>query len=476
MIEAKHAGPEECHRWATTHAGMVRIGMRRWDILFLLGCALIFGATGAQAAEDTEAIVWQGVEEIAAGRGEKGPWRQNDSRYDYVDDPAVAIDDQGNMAVVWVDQKRKDVLFRRIASGGPRQAMRPNEASAQPINVSRSPATFSWLPRIAFVPGDSKKIRLIWQEIIFSGASHGGEIFFARSENGGQSFEPPVNISNSTGGDGKGRISRDVWHNGSLDMALGPDGSVHAVWTEYDGMLWSAHSFDGGRSFSNPRHIAGSRIKPARAPAIAIGKDGALYLAWTTGESDSADILLARSDDKGVSFGRPQTVAASPGYSDAPKLAVDAKGRLHLAYAESDGDAFGSYHVRYTRSFDGARSFEAPRELFAASLGSGEGAGFPSLAIDGNDTVILSWELYPGKDGRPRGLGYTVSGDGGQWFAPPRVMPGSIDPAGGSNGSYQGLLMKKLAVNGRGTLAVVNSSMKPQAHSRAWLMRGKVAR
>jgi hypothetical protein len=33
-------------------------------------------------------IKWQGISEIAEGRGEKGPWQQNESRYDYVDDPA----------------------------------------------------------------------------------------------------------------------------------------------------------------------------------------------------------------------------------------------------------------------------------------------------------------------------------------------------------------------------------------------------
>ncbi len=86
----------------------------------------------------------------------------------------------------------------------------------------------------------------------------------------------------------------------------------------------------------------------------------------------------------------------------------------------------------------------------------------------------MLWELF--RDSRhwyyPRGLALAVSRDAGRSFTPPAVVPGSIDPAGGFNGSNQGLLMKKLAVNGRGAVAIVNSSLKANERSRVWLIRG----
>ena len=54
------------------------------------------------------------------------------------------------------------------------------------------------------------------------------------------------------------------------------------------------------------------------------------------------------------------------------------------------------------------------------------------------------------------------------------MVPGSSDPAGGWNGSHQGLLMRKLGVNRAGDIAVVNSSLKPNEQSRVWLMRGRL--
>jgi hypothetical protein len=422
--------------------------MMRWLAAFLASLL----ATPVPAGD----IAWMPGVEIAAGRALRGPWKQNESRYDYVDDPSVAMADDCTVALVWVDQGRKDVFFQHLAADATR--------SGEPLNVSRSPATFSWLPRIALAPGNRRQIFILWQEIIFSGGSHGGDILFARSEDGGKTFSQPLNLSNSVAGDGKGRINRDVWHNGSLDLAASANGMLYAAWTEYEGALWVARSRDGGRSFL-PR----SRIhdaKPARAPSLALAPGGAVYLAWTVGEDDGADIRVAKSTDAGASFRSPVLVQRSEGYSDAPKLAVDRAGTLHLAYAESFDGPFGRYRVLYTRSTDGGQTFKPPRAVSAAN------AAFPSLSLDSADDVYVAWELFDDHRRRPRGLGFAISRDLGRTFTAPAPVPESADRAGGRNGSHQGLLMKKLAVNGNGAIAIVNSSLNDDRGSRVWLIRG----
>jgi hypothetical protein len=419
---------------------------------------LLFLALLVTSAASAAELSWERSTDVATGGGERGPWQQNESRYDYVDDGTVAMNDLGQISVAWVEQKAKDVFFQRFSADGVRQLNRP-------VNVSRSPGTFSWLPRIAIAPYEPQKILLLWQEIIFSGGSHGGDILFARSDDRGTTFSQPLNLSRSPGGDGKGRISKDLWHNGSLDIAAGNDGAVYAAWTEYEGALWLARSRDGGRTFSAPARLSGDEAHPARAPSLAVALDGTLYLAWTTGEDRAADIRVAKSSDGGGTFGAPQIVARTKGFSDAPKLAVDARGMLHLVYAE-DG------RVWYTRSEDGAQHFAPPRAISAA------GAGFPSLGLDSHDNPHVLWELYPEARKPPRGLGIAWSRDRGKTFLPPAVVAGSADPSGGSNGSHQGLLMQKLAVNRHGALAIVNSSLKEGerdgGRSRVWLIRGRV--
>jgi len=442
--------------------------MGRWLAQHLAGAAAIVFAAAAVAAPDP-GLVWHPVVEVAHGPAEQGPWRQSGSRYDYVDDGTVAIDGDGGLAVAWVDQARKTVLLQRFtAGGGPR--------FTQPVDVSRQPATFSWLPRLAFAPDAPGHLYVAWQEIVFSGGSHGGEILFARSDDGGRTFAAPLNLSRSKGGDGKGRIDRDIWHNGSFDLVAGPDGAVHAAWTEYGGALWHSRSVDGGRSFSPPRRVAGGDRVPARGPALAVGRDGTLLLAWTVGDDPGADIRLATSRDGGATFGAPRVVGPSRGWSDAPKLAVDQRGVVHLVYAESPDGPAGLAHVRYARSPDGGRTFAAPRAISAPMPGGAMGASYPSLALDARGNVVVTWELSHAMRQQPRGLAITVSRDGGGSFTPPALVPQSADPRGGVNGSRQGLLMKKLALGEQGAIAVVNSSFQAGVRSRVWLMRGNLQR
>jgi hypothetical protein len=429
----------------------------------------IAAALGLAAAVFAQAgLTWKTPLEIAVGGGVRGPWQQNESKFDYVDDASVALDARGAAAVAWVDQRRKDVLFQVFDATGAARFRTP-------VNVSRSPGVFSWLPRVVVSRAHPGVFYLLWQEIVFSGGSHGGDIFFSRSPDGGRYFAKPINLSSSKPGDGKGRITKDIWHNGSFDLVEGLDGAVYVAWTEYEGPLWFTRSTNGGASFSNPVRIAGAApAKPARAPALATAADGSVYLAWTLGEDDGADIRIAKSTDGGRTFGDATVVSKTPAYSDAPKLAVDRAGTVHVVHGESAGGPFDRYHVRYTRSRDGGRTFEPQRDVSSPHPQGAQSAAFPMLALDERGGVYVTWELFPDYRAAPRGLGVAMSRDRGDTFSAPALVPGSIDARGGANGSQQGRLMQKLAVNGS-TIAVANSSLKDGDRSRVWLMRGELS-
>jgi hypothetical protein len=391
----------------------------------------------------------------------------NQSDYDYVDDPTVAINEQGSIAVAWADQSRKDIFIQIYEEDGKKRFQAP-------VNVSRTPQTFSWLPRIYYASRGAGNVYLLWQEIVFSGGSHGGEIFFARSIDGGKSFSEPLNLSNSMAGDGKGRLTRERWDNGSLDLVVDPEGNLYAAWTDYEGRLWNSCSSDQV-SFSRPLLIAGGNgAKPARGPSLAVDPSGVVLIAWSVGDDPAADIHLASSLDRGRSFSTPKVALKSEGHSDAPKIAVDSKGTLHLVYAESPAGPFEPYHIRYSRLHHGEQEFESPREISGPDAQRFDSASFPALSVGGENVYVI-WETFPSRGGRPQGLGFAHSRDGGLNFAPTQLVLGSLDAVSGFNGSQQGLLMKKLASNSRGALAVVNSTFKTSQSSRIWLFRGEAS-
>ncbi len=434
----------------------------------LLAAALC--ALPVSCREDSLSVTWGERMEVARGKAVRGPWRMNESVWHFVDDPTVAITDQGNAGVAWADHSQKDILFQVYAPDGSRRFV-------EPVNVSRSPGIFSWLPRVIMASGHPEEVYILWQEIIFSGGTHGGEIFFARSADGGKTFSDPLNLSNSVAGDGKGRLTKGIWFNGSLDLARSAEGTLYAAWTEYEGALRFSRSTDRGGSFSAPALIAGGPGEsPARGPSLAVGPGGQIHLAWTVGEEPAADIHYAVSSDQGRTFGRPRTIIKSSGYSDAPKIAVDGRGTIHLAYAEGPLGPLQRYHIRYTRSKEGDGTFREPTEISDAHSKVFESVGFPYLDLDRQGNLYVLWELFPDDELLPKGLGLTFSGDSGKSFASPAVVPGSFDPELGVSGSQQGLFMKKLAVNRAGEMAIVNSSFNPEGSSSIWLIRGRVAR
>jgi hypothetical protein len=422
------------------------------------------GVAAGGAGNGLQGVEWQAPLLIASADAEMGPWRMNQSRFHYVDDPAVAVTAAGITGVAWVDNRRKDVFFQRFTPDG-----RP--LLEAPVNVSRSPEIFSWLPKLVLAGGE--QVFVLWQEIVFSGGSHGGEIFFAHSDDGGQSFSAPQNLSNSEAGDGKGRLTPERWHNGSLDLARADDGTLYAAWTEYEGALWLSRTADGMR-FGAPRRIAGSPERPARALDLAVGPAGRLYLAWTFGEDDAANIHLSVSNDGGYGFSEPRELFAADAHADAPKLAVDSAGAVHLVYAQGQRGPFGPNHIRYGRLdaagdpvIDAKRISGPARELRG-------GAGFPYLALDGRDTVVVLWEHYPDFASRPYGLGIAVSRNRGQDFSAPALVPSTTKPGLGFNGSLQGMLMQKLAVNDRGLIRIANSRFDPNEQSLVRLLRARL--
>jgi len=409
-------------------------------------------------------LKWTEKIQVASGSGFRGPWRMNESEFHYVDDPTVALSKNGIVGVAWVNQSRKDIFFQIYEPGG-------KPRFSKPTNVSKSPRIFSWLPRVVFGSSDASVVYVLWQEIVFSGGSHGGEIFFARSTDAGRTFGKSINLSNTTAGDGKGRVTLDHWHNGSLDIAIGPEGNIYAAWTEYEGALRFARSTDGGMHFSTPIHIAGGSVAaPARGPSIAVNANGIVYLAWSATEGRVGGIYFAKSVDKGRTFSKPNFLSNSGGHADAPKIALDSKGAIHLVYAKSPAGLFKQYHIRHSSSNDGGRTFRKSKEISrGADIKQSTGASFPMLNLDGKDNLYIIWEIFPYQARRSHGLGFTFSSDGGQTFKPPSLIPNSANPLLGFNGSQQGLLMNKLAVNEAGMIAVVNSTFRANEKSYIWL-------
>jgi len=431
--------------------------MNKWSTLLLLAGALTatVACGGDPGQEAVAELRWSEPVQVVSGRAYRGPWQMNDSDFLFVDDPAVALSGDGSF-LAWADNADQNVYLQRFDPVGAPQL-------DQPVNVSRSGDIFSWLPRV-FVDGEI--VIVAWQEILFTGGSHGGEILVARSEDGGRTFADPVNLSQTTAGAGKGRLNRQRWDNGSLDLLVHA-GHVVVAWTEYEGALRVATSTDGGQRFTEPVKVAGDDASPTRAPVLAVGPDERIWLAWTVGDDAAADIHLACTDEPGSGFSNARRIHPSRAHADSPALTVTADGTVHLAWTASDGGPFRNSRIVYTHDADGSGSFAEPAVISGETM-----SAYPQLVAVG-DRVLVSWEHLPDRDARPRGIAYAMSGDGGLNFSHPTVVPGTAREEYGFNGGNQGLLMRKLALAEDGRVALGHATFRERRTSAIWLVNGQ---
>jgi hypothetical protein len=132
---------------------------------------------------------------------------------------------------------------------------------------------------------------------------------------------------------------------------------------------------------AEPALRCASKVTPAFAP------DGSLWLAWAAG----GKVSVSRSLDLGRTFNSPTVVTPDPveldwGPDARPKIAVDAQGRVFVAFAIFKDKNFNG-QVLFTRSTDRGGSF-APLAPITADR---ESQRFESIALDSDGSLFAAW-------------------------------------------------------------------------------------
>ncbi|HQZ39915.1 MAG TPA: sialidase family protein [Vicinamibacterales bacterium] len=233
---------------------------------------------------------------------------------------------------------------------------------------------------------------------------HRSTIWFARSRDGGRSFQPTNGISDDTGDakDSDGTLEEAV-------PAVGPEGQVYVVWAGPRGLSFD-RSDDGGWTFGTDRLIgtlaAGWDLPvpgverhngmPATSVDLSSGPNrGSLYVNYIDERDGDTDVFLLISRDGGDSWGTPVRV------NDDPKgavqmftwMAVDpTDGSIDVVFHDRRGLSGTMTGVTLARSIDGGRTFvnhAVPVEPFDCCAASGFVGDYNGLDAYGGRVVAV---------------------------------------------------------------------------------------
>jgi hypothetical protein len=218
------------------------------------------------------------------------------------------------------------VVMNRSTDGGATFLPQSTRVSAEFTGIISYPSVSAFGDTIVLVS---------WYQ---TSPSHGWDIYFARSTDGGASFGPSL-LLNDTVGNG---LSQD-W------PSLGVD-SLGRVFVAYvggtmTGLLGLAVSTDTGRTFRHEIGIPGTI--DGRYTSLQARRGGQLYLAYRLGGGYDADIGFVCSLDGGTTF-LPPADPCDVGWGIAqnyPTVAANEEGTAFVAWSDARNDPDSLFYL-----------------------------------------------------------------------------------------------------------------------------------
>ena len=190
------------------------------------------------------------------------------------------------------------------------------------------------------------------------------------------------------------------------NVAVGPDGRIHVVWTVEDYFLPKTFQvfykrYNPGSGWTQDTCISEDQMalnRHSRYPSLVVDRTGNVHLTWTSGGNDSAKnrVMYKRCTPAGSGNGGWQSSATlvssdSTEQKFTPDIACSPNGHVHVVWARQSG---ASYGIHYRESTDGGNNWQTEFVVFD-TLASTADQISPTVAVANNNTVHVAWCGHP---------------------------------------------------------------------------------
>lgn len=287
--------------------------------------------------------------------------------------PAIAVAPDGTLYAAWEDLRdgQWNIYLSKSTDGGTTWSA---NWAIQPTETSTSHRA----PSIAAASGGN--VYVVWEEDGSDTSSV--DIMFASSSDGGTTWSSPVRAA----------FDVSASEQRTPAVAFDGGGTLYVAWMDTrsgHGDIYVARSTNGGSSWGlGVRVNDNSTLTDQSLPTLAAGDSGHVYLAWSDGRNGNDDIFFAASTNSGQSWSQNVKVNSDTGSAvqTEPSLARDGVGDLHLTWRDTrNGDA----DIFYARSTNEGAGWQTNRRV--NQDGPGALQYLPSVAADEAGRVFVSW-------------------------------------------------------------------------------------
>ncbi|UCE74295.1 MAG: exo-alpha-sialidase [Methanomassiliicoccales archaeon] len=340
------------------------------------------------------------------------------------DAPSSAVDDAGNIYIAWIDYRNEDpdIYFTKSLDGG------NTFSTNKRVNDDVGDA-MQYSPSIA-VDG----VGNIYIARIDHRDGLAGDIYFANSTDGGNTFSANKKVNDESISDPVGDA---LQYNPSL--AVDDAGFIYLVWVDERNRnpdIYFAKSTDGGNTFSTNKKVNDDpgRIVGQYAPSIAIDGAGKIYIVWMDERKidnpykiDNPDIYFARSTDGGNTFSTNKKINDDFGTSEQiyPCIVTTGINKIYIVWTDLRN---GDRDIYFTKSLDSGYNFLSNRKVNDDVVNATQDK--PSIAVESPSIIYITW--MDNRNGN-YDIYFAKSTDGGNTFSVNKKVNDDV----GNEGQYE---------------------------------------
>jgi hypothetical protein len=222
------------------------------------------------------------------------------------------------------------------------------------------------------ISSSSDNIYIVWQESVGSYGTTNYDIFFKKSNDNGNNFGSPINLSDNAGFSEHPQIASVGNH-------------IYVVWVDDSSgerEIMFSKSSDSGKTFSNNIVVSRNSMSPYHVELAAEGQN--VYVVWNSFGMEMRNIiLLSKSNDAGKTFGELTEIGEGD-METYPKIAANAD-EYYITWDRRDNKATEILLIK------GHKDFKIHNVTQLGKLNNeGIDGGESQVTADG-DQVIVSW-------------------------------------------------------------------------------------
>jgi hypothetical protein len=313
-----------------------------------------FGYTTIWANRYVSGSGWQGAQAIASGT----------SNLQVL--PRVGIDSAGNATVVWMSANNGvllDIYASRYVAGTGQWS------APQAIDAGTDPAGY---PQLA--------------------VTNSGEAVAVWKQQSGATWHVFANRYTSSGWGTAQQIDGPSAFDASFpQITVDGSGNYTATWTQYDGAYTNVYAnrylVSGG--WQSAQVIGNATGDASGMTNVVANASGTVMAVWTQ-VSGGVDSIYASVFGSGT-WGAPQLLESGTDLAETPRAAIDANGNATAVWAQRAG----TYYSVYRNSYTAGMGWGTEQLLESANTGD---AGLPWVGVDSSGNVTALWTQSTDQD------------------------------------------------------------------------------